>query len=119
MEGLFHRELRLVKNNDGTVIGVVVSGPIKNWQSDEASVSIQATITAQNGVTVSGGTSEDVANGAHDWLFAAVVNDDALQEGESVTGAATARIRTTDGKVRWWSCTSPAQPNDPPEITLA
>jgi flagellar hook assembly protein FlgD len=119
MDGLFHKELRLIKNNDGTVIGVVVGGPIKHWESDEASASIHATITAQNGVTVSGGTSEDVANGAHDWFFAAVVDDDALEASGSATGVATAIIRTTDGKLKTGSWTSPAHPEDPPEIKLS
>jgi hypothetical protein len=118
LEGQFHKKMTLIRNNDAAAIRAVVSGPIKNWKDDETSAGFTVKIKTQNGATVGATSSDDVPKGAREWVLMAIVDDGVLQEGDKVTGELTAQIRKTDGNVEWWGCTSPPDPNDPPELTV-
>jgi hypothetical protein len=118
LEGQFHKKMTLIRNNDAAAIRAVVSGPIENWKDDETSADFTVEIKAQNGATLSATSSDDVPNGAREWVLMAIVDDGAFQEGDKVTGTLTARISKKDGNVDWWHCTTPLDPNDPPELTV-
>lgn len=108
MEGQFHKELSLLRDNEGNVIGVAVSGPI-GWDADEAGAKIFVTIT-QGDVEI--GSTVDVK--VPEIVWAAVALGPGLKEGRA-SAEAGARVHTGDGTdktVRWTS------PPDPPEITL-
>jgi hypothetical protein len=112
MDGQFHNELSLIKNNKGEGIGVAVSGPV-TWEG-ATSAKIYATVSQDN-VTVGGVT--EVTSADLVWAFTAIVDgNDLLGEGSGATGRAIAVVRTAEGATKYVSWSSP--PDPPGGLTL-
>jgi hypothetical protein len=112
MHGQFHKELSLIKDDSGGVIGVAVSGPI-TWDG-EVSATIHVTIS-QGLATAGGVTGADVTHEESVWALAALVEGDEGFAAGPATADAVAVVRSPDGRIRSvpWS-----SPPDPSEITL-
>jgi hypothetical protein len=96
MEGLFHKKLSLIRNDQDKVVGIAISGPI-TWGENEASARIGAVIT-QNGVEARSLSPVEVHFPVGDWILAAAVEDDVLHEGYA-TGEGRAEVRAADGSI--------------------
>src|SRR5438105_15018025 len=113
MEGQFHKELSLIRDDAGNAIGVAASGPI-SWAARETGATISVTIT-QDGVTARGVTGSEVGSAEHVWALAALVEGTGGLHAGGATAEASASGSTGDGastRVTWTS------PPDPPEIML-
>ena len=108
MDGQFHSELSLIRNDAGEGIGVAVSGPL-TWDSG-TSATIYATVS-QGNVTVGGST--EVTTADHVWAFAALVDGtDLLDKGSGATGRAIAVVRTAEGATKYVSWSAPPDPSN-------
>lgn len=115
MNGRFDTKLRLMR--EGTV--VAVSGPVTEWESDELSATIYATIS-QGDVSASGRTVDEVPRGTSVWMLAATGGMVGVLTQGPATGMALAVVRLAGGAVRIVEWASPPDPQiELEELNLA
>ena len=91
MEGLFHDEQRLKRDEQDRVVGVTASGPLR-WGDGETSARIEASIW-KDGVEVARGSTGDVPSSEAEWRFDAPLAGDAALEPGDATGRAKAFVQ--------------------------
>ena len=96
MEGQFHHQLRLIRDDADNVVGVAASGPITEWDSDAKGASIEAEIS-RHGVVLARSRRADVENPANVWMVAAAAEADAALRPGPARGDATATVHTANG----------------------
>jgi hypothetical protein len=107
MDGQFHKELSLIRNDRGGVIGVAVSGPV-SWNG-ATSATISATIS-QGDVTFGGVTN--VTDADHVWVLAAVAEGAGVLAEGPATGTAGAIVHGADGTIDTVTWSAPPTPLD-------
>lgn len=93
MEGDFHPNQRLIRNDRGEVVGIAVGGPI-TWGAGETGATVEVTIS-KGDVEVRGSTADEVPASANEWTLEVTVDAGALEPGEA-DATATAHIHSGD-----------------------
>jgi hypothetical protein len=97
IEGQFHHQLRLIRDDADDVIGIAVSGPITHWDSDANGASIKAEISRHGTVLARSRGGDDVESPATVWMVAATAEADVALRPGPARGDATATVHTANG----------------------
>lgn len=97
MDGQFHHQLRLIRDNSDAAIGVAVSGPITHWDSDANGASIQVEISRHGTVLARSRGADAVDKTATVWMVAAAAEADVSLRPGPARGDATATVHTANG----------------------